>query len=206
VALIELDHLAVAGTVLEAAEAHVVSALGVSMQPGGAHDVFHTHNRLLGLEDGLYLEAIAVNPDGPVPDRARWFDLDRFSGAPRLSNWICRCEDLDAALAALPDGFGEPVALQRGNLRWRMAVPRDGVLPFDNCAPALMAWDCDAHPAALLPGSGCRLTQLLVSHPEAAALAEMLEPHLLDERIAFRDGPAALEARFDTVAGVRVLA
>ena len=39
------------------------SGLGVSLQQGGEHAVFHTHNRLLGLEDGLYLEAIAVNPE-----------------------------------------------------------------------------------------------------------------------------------------------
>ena len=112
----ELDHIAVAGETLAEATAHVEAALGVPMQPGGEHAVFHTHNTLMGLADGLYLEAISVNPAAPVPERPRWFDLDRFAGPARLTNWICRCDDLDATLAALPDGFGAPVELQRGDL------------------------------------------------------------------------------------------
>ncbi len=83
-----LDHIAVSGTTLPEAVAAVEEALGVRMQPGGEHAVFHTHNALLGLADGLYLEAIAINPDAPVPERPRWFDLDRFAGPARLTNWI----------------------------------------------------------------------------------------------------------------------
>ena len=135
-----LDHLAVSGATLAEATAHVEDALGVRMQPGGEHDVFHTHNTLLGLEDGLYFEAIAVNPAAPDPDRPRWFDLDRFSGPARLTNWICRSDDLTGELAAVPMDLGAPVALQRGDLRWSMAVPASGRLPFDNCAPALIQW------------------------------------------------------------------
>jgi hypothetical protein len=198
----ELDHIAVAGESLSEATAHVQDALGVRMQQGGDHAVFHTHNTLLGLEDGLYLEAIAINPDAPVPDRARWFDLDRFSGPARLTNWICRCDNLDAALNALPDGFGTPVQLQRGDLRWRMAVPETGVLPFDNCAPALIEWQGDAHPAQRLLQTGCRLNSLKVSHPDAANLATLLAPFLKDERVSFIKGNACLQAEFE-VAGAK---
>lgn len=193
--MIEFDHIAVAGETLAAATAHCEAALGVGLQAGGEHAVFHTHNTLLGLSDGLYLEAIAVNPEAPQPGRARWFDLDRFSGAPRLTNWICRCDDLDATLAALPEGFGRPVALQRGDLRWRMAVPESGVLPFDNCAPALMAWDSDVHPAKRLAPVGATVESLHISHPDAVALEALLAPHLSDPRVRFVTGDAALEAR-----------
>ena len=65
------DHLVVGSTDLAAAVAHVEDALGVRMQPGGAHAVFQTHNALMGLEDGLYLEAIAPNPAVPAPTRPR---------------------------------------------------------------------------------------------------------------------------------------
>lgn len=197
----ELDHIAVSAGTLAEATAHVQSVLGVPLQQGGEHAVFHTHNTLLGLEDGLYLEAIAVNPAAPTPDRPRWFDLDRFSGSPRLTNWICRCADLDETLAALPDGFGAPVSLQRGDLRWRMAVPADGVLPFDNCAPALIEWEGDAHPAPLLTQQGARLDRLTVRHPRAADLQSMLASHLNDTRVHFEAGAAGLDAQF-TVAGV----
>lgn len=203
--MLELDHIAVAGSSLAAASDHVVQALGVAVQPGGEHPIFHTHNTLMGLEDGLYLEAIAINSAAPDPDRARWFDLDRFSGPARLTNWICRCTDLDAALAALPEGFGEPVDLERGDLRWRMAVPRDGVLPFDNCAPALIEWQGTAHPVQRLDASGCRLTALRVYHPAAERLGQMLAPILTDPRVAFVTGAVGLEADFDTPLGPRTL-
>lgn len=201
----ELDHIAVAGVTLAEATAHVQASLGVPQQQGGEHAVFHTHNTLLGLADGLYLEAIAINPDAPTPDRPRWFDLDRFSGPPRLTNWICRCDDLEATLAALPTGFGAPVSLQRGDLRWRMAVPDSGILPFDNCAPALIQWDSGDHPAERLAPSGRRLKALEVSHPEAQALADILAPHLIDARVTFATGPAGLRADFESDGGALTL-
>ncbi|MBB3993510.1 hypothetical protein GGR95_001138 [Sulfitobacter undariae] len=199
--MITFDHIAVAAQTLSAATAHVETTLGVPLQQGGEHAVFHTHNTLLGLQDGLYLEAIAINPEAPTPDRPRWFDLDRFKGSPRLTNWICRCDDLDAALAQLPDGFGTPVELQRGDLRWRMAVPQNGVLPFDNCAPALIQWIGNAHPAPRLTQQDCRLTSLTVTHPQAADLADVLAPFLEDRRISFATGPVHLSAQFETPTG-----
>lgn len=204
--MLELDHLAVAGTDLEAAAAAVQASLGVVMRPGGRHDVFATHNRLLGLADGLYLEAIAADPDAPAPGRPRWFDLDHFSGAPRLSNWICRVPDLDAALAELPASVGRPVALCRGDLRWRMAVPEDGRLPFDNLFPALIEWQGEAHPAQVLPASGCALRRLEITHPRASDLAALLDGRLQDPRVEIRPGPAGLAAEFATPGGLRRLA
>lgn len=203
--LLELDHIAVAGATLAEARHYVENALGLSLQPGGQHAVFHTHNALLGLEDGLYLEAIAINPDAPVPDRPRWFDLDRFAGAPRLTNWICRTADMDGALGALQMELGAPVALQRGDLDWRMAVPHSGILPFDNCAPAVIQWDGGVHPAQRLAPSGVRLRRLTVRHPEAEALSAHLAGALADDRIAFETGAAALQAEFETPHGPRVL-
>ncbi len=199
--MITLDHIAVAGETLAAVTAQVEAVLGVPLQPGGEHPIFHTYNTLLGLEDGLYLEAIAINPFAPTPERPRWFDMDRFSGAPRLTNWICRCDDLDATLAMLPDGFGAPVDLQRGDLRWRMAVPLDGVLPYDNCAPALIEWVGDAHPAPRLTQQGCGITSLEVHHPQATALGALLAPVLMDGRISFHNGASKLKAEISTPKG-----
>ncbi len=201
--MLRLDHLVVSGETLEAASAAVEEALGVPLQPGGAHDVFFTHNRLLGLADGLYLEAIAINPAAPVPDRPRWYDLDRFHGAPRLSNWACACDDLEAARTMVPDGTGAPVSIQRGDLRWRMAVPETGILPYDNISPGLLQWQGDLHPAAMLRDQGCALRRLVVSHPQAAALAAVLR--LQEPMVVFEPGPAGLLAEIDTPHGLRLL-
>lgn len=201
--MLELDHIAISGETLNEARSLVEDALGVPMEPGGLHTVFHTHNALLGLEDGLYLEAIAINPDAPVPDRPRWFDLDRFRGPPRLTNWICRTGQLAGILAEIPIDLGEPVDLERGELRWQMAVPRSGILPFDNCAPAVIAWKTDAHPAMRLNRQGVRLRRLVVRHPEAGTLADHLRPYLADHRIDFANGAPGYVAEFDTPHGTR---
>ncbi len=200
--MIALDHFAVAGTSLEEASAHVEAALGVPLQPGGPHQVFGTHNRLLGLAEGLYLEAIAIDPAATPERRPRWFDLDRFTGAPRISNWICRCEDLETTLAGLRLDAGQPVALARGDLRWQMAVPASGTLPFDNCCPALMQWQ-GPHPAPGLAQQGCTLRRLVVAHPEALALRDLLA--LNEARVVFEPGPAALLAEIETPHGLRHL-
>ncbi|MCK5503363.1 MAG: VOC family protein [Tritonibacter mobilis] len=198
----ELDHFAIAANTLAEATAHVEEALGVPLQPGGEHAVFGTHNRLLGLADGLYLEAIAIDPEATPQRQPRWFDLDRFDGAARITNWICRSGDLDGTLAALPVDAGAPVSLTRGDLSWQMAVPKSGILPYDNIFPALIQWQ-GPHPAPRLTQQGCSLRRLVVSHPEAQALAELLP--LDDARVVFEPGPAALRAEIDTPHGLRHL-
>jgi hypothetical protein len=198
----ELDHLAVAGESLEAAVAHVEEALGVPLQPGGQHAMFGTHNYLLGLADGLYLEAIAIDPEAKPQRSPCWFDLDRFFGAPRISNWICRCSDMADVLAQLPDGVGTSVALTRGDLRWDMAVPEDGILPYDNMFPALIEWH-SVHPAPRLTQQGCVLEWLVIAHPEAAALRTLMP--LRDARVEFESGAVGYEASFATPHGRRLL-
>ncbi|MEX0286709.1 MAG: VOC family protein [Paracoccaceae bacterium] len=204
--MLVLDHLAVSGDTVEEATALCEEALGVSLLPGGQHPHFGTHNRLLGLADGLYLEAIAIDPNAPKPDYPRWFNLDQRTGPARLTNWICRTEDMGVALGSLPTSAGVPVPLSRGDLAWEMAVPQDGLLPFDNLHPALIQWHCDTHPADMLPASGCRLLRLTVSHPDAITLKTALAPHLTDDRVAFEiDSTPALTAEFDTPGGRRTL-
>lgn len=202
-----LDHIAVSATSLEEGVRAVERALGVSLAPGGAHAAMGTHNRLLHLGPGLYLEVIAVDPQAPPPGRARWFGLDGFFGPPRLSNWIARTDDLAAALAAAPEGTGVPMALTRGDLAWQMAVPEDGLLPFDGCFPALIEWQGAAHPAARLPDAGCRLIGVEVIHPRAGDLRRALAGLLDDPRVAVvHGGEPALRAQIDTPGGRRVLA
>lgn len=201
-----LDHLAVAAADLAAGVAHVEAALGVPTVPGGQHAAMGTHNRLLSLGLDTYLEAIAIDPAAQPPGRTRWFDLDNFEGGPRLSNWVLRCENLNAALALSPPGTGVPMALARGDLRWSMAVPEDGRLPFDGVFPALIEWEGAAHPAPRLPDTGLRLRRLILRHPQPEALQAALARLTDDPRIAVEPGAPGLAAEIDTPAGPRLLA
>ena len=198
-----LDHLAVSAATLAEAAAHVEAALGQPMGPGGRHAAMGTHNRLTGLAGGAYLEAIAIDPDADAPPHARWFALDDCSGPPRLSNWVLRVDDLNAAVAAHPEA-GRPLALSRGALRWRMAVPEDGRLPWDGCFPALIEWRT-APPA--FPETGLSLRSLTLRHPDAEGLRRALDGLVRDPRVEVERGAPALTARIGTPAhGVATLA
>lgn len=203
--MLAFDHIAVSADDLDAGVAAVEAALGVRLAGGGQHPLMATHNRLLGM-GGLYLEVIAANPGAPSPDWPRWFDLDNFTGPPRLTNWVAGSKNITADLALCPQGTGVPLALQRGDYRWQMAVPADGKLPYDGCFPALIEWQGTLHPSAALPESGVRLTRLEIAHPRAEALQAALAALFADPRVVFTPGPAkAMRASFDTPHGPRVL-
>lgn len=197
--MLVLDHIAIAAQTLEAGRTYVEETLGVSLLPGGQHARYGTHNMLLGLEDGLYLEVIAIDPSVVPPLVPRWFDLDRFSGPPRIGNWICRSDDIDATIEVLPD-LGPAVSMARGDFRWMMGVPETGILPFDNCAPAVLQWQ-GAMPGSRFTPTGIRLIQLTVSHPLAKALEADLSGHLRDDRVRFEVGALGFHAEFDTPRG-----
>ncbi|MCR8546661.1 VOC family protein [Salipiger sp. P9] len=202
---LQLDHIAVLGESLEEAVAHAEAAAGVPLLPGGTHPRYGTHNQLLGLGRGLYLEALAIDPAAPPPEGARWFGLDRFAGPARLDKWICRVSDMEAALKLLPMA-GKPVTLSRGRLRWIMSVPEDGMLPFDGVFPALIQWLSPVPAGAVLSASGTVLERLAVVHPEAAALEALLAPVLDAPLVSFQSGPAGLRAELRTAQGhLRVL-
>lgn len=204
--MIALDHLAIAATDLAQGAARVEAALGVPLEPGGQHPRMGTHNRLLSLGPGEYLEVIAPDPAAPAPARPRWFGLDDFAGPAAPRAWVLRCDDLAAALALAPEGAGRPLDFQRGDLRWTMAVPDDGWLPHDGLFPALIAWEGGAHPSARLPDRGVRLTGLTLVHPDAQALRAALAPLLSDPRVQVRPGAApALRMALDSPRGPVVL-
>ena len=203
--MLGLDHIAVLGGTLQAATQACESAFGTELLPGGQHAAFGTHNRLLGLEGGLYLEAIAIDPGAPAPGRPRWFGLDAFTGPARLDKWICRVPDMAKALRALPEA-GQPIALERGDLRWTMAVPDSGQLPFDGLFPALIEWHSPNPPGDRLPGQGRHLRSLILRHPQADALRDRLTPFLDSALIRFEAAPQpGMSARFETAQGEVVL-
>ena len=157
----ELDHLVVAARTLDEGAAWVEAALGAAPVPGGKHPTMGTHNRLLSIGRGLFLEVIAVDPDAPAPERPRWFDLDqpemraRLARSPALVHWVERTDDLGAALL----DYGETVevlSLERGKYRWRIGVPKDGRRPGGGTMATLIQWE-GLHPADALPDSGVRL-------------------------------------------------
>ena len=204
---IALDHIAVVARSIEEGATYVEAVLGAELSPGGKHPAMGTHNRLLSLGPHCYLEVISVDPDAPQPSRRRWFNLDNYAGAPRVMNWVCRTDDLGAAIDAAPPGSGSPMRLSRGDMVWHMAVPEFGRLPFDDAMPALIDWGDSPHPNKRLPDRGLRLTRLDVFHPKADELRRAFPALHMMREVSVREGPEKrLIATISTPEGNRILA
>lgn len=209
--MLTLDHLTVAALTLDEGVAHVQRALGVVMPPGGAHPLMGTHNHLMRLGDGVFLEVIAPDPTA-TPQRARWFGLDdpamraRLKSSPRLISWVARVPDLAQAVRTIDVAVGETVRVTRGNLSWLMCVPHDGSMPFGGAFPTLMEWPPGPHPSWRMADLGCRLERLTIVHPEGAALARALHPILNDDRVVVSTAAVPqLTATIRTESGQREL-
>lgn len=204
---IALDHIAVVARTLDEGASYVEAVLGAELSAGGKHPHMGTHNRLLSLGPDVYLEVIAIDPEAPQPPHRRWFNLDNYDGAPRMTNWVCRTDDLDAALAEAPSGAGKPMTLSRGDMTWRMAVSDFGRLPFDDACPAMIEWGDSPHPTRRLPDYGFRLSRLDVFHPRADELLAAFPSLHRVYHASVREGPEKrLIATISTPEGNRILA
>ena len=146
-----LDHLAIAARTLEEGAAWL-GARGLTLEPGGRHPGLGTHNRLMSLGPGEYLELIAPDPDQDV--QPGWFGLAGFDGPPRIAGWVARLSPLVA-----PPGTRIAQA-RRGDLSWRITLPEAGQMPRDGAEPMRIDWGQGPHPADRLPDRGVRLTRL----------------------------------------------
>ncbi len=113
--------------------------LGFQVFPGGEHPGAGTHNALVPLADGSYLELIAVK----APELARQFPfssrvLEALESANRFAGYALEANDYGADVQAIrARGAGIEKAAPGGRVRpdgqqvaWRTAHPEDVRLPF----------------------------------------------------------------------------
>jgi hypothetical protein len=171
-----LDHLIYGVPVLADGVNQLERRFGVRAQPGGKHRGLGTHNALLGLGQDAYLEAIAPDPDQPVPAMPRPFGLDSLDH-PRLVGWAIRCDGIDARVAqARAKGYdpGDAIELQRTTaqdtlLRCRLTPNALGGGPI----PFLIDWGDAVHPSRSVP-AGLTLLSFHLEHPQPEVLTRAL--------------------------------
>lgn len=206
-----LDHITVTAFSLEAGAAFVSEALGVAPQVGGEHPRMATHNLLLRLGDARFLEVIAPNPAASPPARPRWFALDDLGpqSHPSLSTWVVRTSNIHDAVSAAAEALGNVEPMSRGALDWLITIPADGSVPLDGCAPALIQWHGDVHPATRLEDKGLSLVRLEIVHPNPDRVSRLLASLELDAPVFVlpteTGASAHLLAYIDTPQGLRTL-
>lgn len=206
-----IDHLIITAPSLEAGAAFVRQTLGVAPGPGGKHPRMGTHNLLLRLGEGLFLEVIAIDPDAPGPARARWFGLDRLrpDSQPSLAGWVARTDDIRGAAAASTEDLGKIEPMTRGALDWHITIPDDGELPLGGAAPALIEWHAPVHPATTLQDHGLSLVRLEIFHPEPERISRLLRAIDFNGAVSVFPTPTSkspyLIAQIETAHGLRTL-
>ena len=196
-----LDHLVIATADLEEGARWVEERIGVSLDSGGRHDTFGTHNRVLSLGPDCYLEVIAVDPDAPPPGRPRWFELDtsamreRLAAGPALIHWVVRVGSVDE--------IADPLEMSRGDNRWIIGVPPDGRMPLGGLAPSRILWRTPP-PSTRLPDKGIRLESLVVATRQPARLRALVRD--LGGPVRVTAGSDVLSATLSTPHGHAALA
>jgi len=167
----KLDHLVIGANTLEQGVAYVEDLLGVAMPFGGVHRQLGTHNHLMQLGRDVFLEVIAVNPDGDRPAGPRWYGLDdpfvraRIQRQPTLLTWVVDTTNIHDLLMGANHSFGEPQRISRGALSWDFGVTDDGRMIAGGMLPYVIQWHTDRHPAAKMADRDCRLQGLEIHHP-----------------------------------------
>ena len=203
-----IDHLMFAAPSLEQGMDDIEALLGVRPVPGGHHPQYGTHNALLSLGPGMYLEVIARDPSLPEPENGVLVELP--DGAPsQLITWIYRTADIDGAVIAANAkgaGLGQVETGSRKTpagtiIRWQLTNP--SAMPMEGAIPFLINWGNTPHPSLVVPAGG-RLTALRIYHPDPDSVGPALGALGADvsviEANSFR-----LEATIETAEGVVTL-
>ena len=140
-----------------------------------------THNCLMQIGCGAYLEVIAINPDAPTPDRPRWFCLDdpavrsALNQQPSLLTWVVRTKDISTSLQQTKFSFGNVEAMSRDDLQWLITIPPSGDLLQGGAVPMLIQWQSRVHPVGEMAELGCTLEKLEIHHPQPALITAVLK-------------------------------
>lgn len=178
--MLKLDHLTVIAPTLAEGVAHVRDCLDLDVPFGTRHVYMGTHNHRLQLGDRVYLEIVAVDPDGQRPHRSRWFGLDdqetvrmNWDEGRRLRGWVASTADIGAVLSKSGDHLGEEVALPFKQPEFAFSIPKDGTLPFEGALPSLIDHRGAPTSMAEIPDLGARLLALKVEHPDPQSLEDL---------------------------------
>jgi Glyoxalase-like domain len=205
-----MDHVIYAVDDLDAAGATLFDREGLASVPGGRHEGWGTHNRIVPLGD-TYLELIAVAD----VDEAEASDFGRavrraLTEDHALVGWVVATDDIDAAAKRLDLEVEEKSreTADGSTLRWRVAgierAMETGALPFFvqwDVPPARHPGAADARHEADVEG----IAWVEVCADDRDALREWLgDDHDLPIRIT-EGGPGLASAAIATGGGEIVL-
>ncbi len=178
---VHLDHLVIAADTIQQGVDWLSEKFSVIIPAGGKHLRMGTHNCLMRIGEGIFLEIIAIDPALAAPDRPRWFGLDQrylqesIKIQPRLLTWAVNTENLRHLLKNSDFDYGDIEPMSRGYLDWLITIRKDGTLAADGAIPVLLQWNTSEHPSNQMQYLDCELEQLKIICPYAYWLEDKLK-------------------------------
>ena len=174
-----LDHVVYGVPDLEIGIEDLAKALGVTPAPGGRHESIGTHNAILPLKGGQYLELIARDPSRPDPPLGIPWGLDSL-GEPGLITWAAATRDIDAAVEQAKNAGYDPgtaIDVARATpegeqLTWRLTISKE--FAAEGLVPFLIDWGNSPHPSNTSEAI-CSLEEFRAEHPDPGAVQSMLD-------------------------------
>lgn len=208
-----IDHLLFGAPDLEQGIQAIQARLGVQPAYGGQHPGVGTHNALVSLGAGTYLEIIAPDPRQAVPASRLPYGLAHLQ-APCLITWAIRPHDWDTYVTHLATlGMGAETQ-DRGRTRpdgeriaWRSTrLPSPAIVQqadMTGLIPFAIEWQTATHPSATAPGA-LDLQSLTLQHPDLDTLQYAADCLELPVRTEQTKKPGMV-AMIGTPAGIVVL-
>lgn len=211
--MLKLDHLTVIAPTLAEGVEHVENCLELKIPFGTRHDYMGTHNHRVQLDDNVYLEIIATDPEGNRPDIARWFGLDNqkqvrsdWNEGKRLRGWVASTTGIENVLQAHSDVFGRKVDLPFSNPSFCFAIPLDGSLPLAGAAPSLIDHLDDPTSMSEIPDLGAKLQSITLEHPDPDTIKTLYRNLLIDRPpVVIRGSDLCYRAQIKTPSGLKEL-
>lgn len=210
--MLTLDHLTVIAPTLTEGVRHVSECLELEVPFGTRHYYMGTHNHRLQLGENVYLEIVALDPDGVDPGRARWFGVDDpgqvrsdWEQGLRLRGWVAATATINSIVRQHPE-FGDVVPLPFDKPEFSFAIPADGSLPSGGILPSLI--DHRGNPTKMsdVPDLGARLISFYLQHPKPEEIIATYDALKIDRPPKIQIGARFLyEAEIQTLNGVHTL-
>ncbi|MDC6457480.1 VOC family protein [Alphaproteobacteria bacterium] len=210
-----IDHIVIGAADLEEATKRIEQFIKADFSSGGKHPLMATHNRLIKLQNSIYMEIISIDPGATMPQssghKKRWFSLDsqstkrRLSLAPQPLCWVAAVDNVEQAVSHCGYNPGKIIEVTRDDLRWRLTVPENGKLSFDGVLPILIEWPNGKNPAARMPESNVCLQQLTLFHPNPKKIKGILSKLNVVGPINIELGEPRIQFSFKTASGKSIV-
>ena len=146
----KLDHIVFGAFTLEEGTKFVENKLQAKLSDIGYHKDMGTHNRVIRINDQVYLEVVAIDPKNRNLKKRKWFNLDnsnlqsKLKNSPQIIGYVIENDDIN-----ITKYYDIYIEASRANYRWKFAMPTYQNKFLDNdiveagIIPSLITWESE---------------------------------------------------------------